>query len=202
GCATRRATHGRHGGPTGEHLLRGPHGHGRLPRGGDGAHHRGRRPVPRLYDARVRDRVPRRPVRTDVGRRDPLQLRAVLRVRDVLPRVQHRGGHHVALPGGRLRRGVPAGMTVVACLKWVDHKPDVDPLTGAVRTDWRTAGLSDADRAALEWALRLGGEWGEPVVAVSAGPAAADAVLVDALSAGATRAVRVELPLSAPSDTV
>ncbi|HZQ57113.1 MAG TPA: mycofactocin-associated electron transfer flavoprotein beta subunit [Acidimicrobiales bacterium] len=93
-------------------------------------------------------------------------------------------------------------MTVVACLKWVDHKPDVDPLTGAVRTDWRTSGLSDADRAALEWALRLGGEWGEPVVAVSAGPAAADAVLVDALSAGATRAVRVELPLSAPSDTV
>jgi len=93
-------------------------------------------------------------------------------------------------------------MTVVACLKWVDHKPDVDPLTGAVRTDWRTSGLSDADRAALEWALRLGAEWGEPVVAVTAGPAAADAVLVDALSAGATRAVRVELPLSAPSDTV
>jgi electron transfer flavoprotein beta subunit len=93
-------------------------------------------------------------------------------------------------------------MTVVACVKWADHKPEVDPLTGAVRTDWRTSGMSDADRAALEWTLRLGAEWALPVIAITAGPPAADAVLVDALSVGAARAVRVDLPASAPSDAV
>jgi electron transfer flavoprotein beta subunit len=93
-------------------------------------------------------------------------------------------------------------MTVVACLKWVDHKPDVDPLTGAVQTDWRTSGMSDADRAALEWALRLGAAWGSPVVAMTAGPAPAGAVLAEALSVGAARAVRVDLPADAPSDVV
>ncbi len=93
-------------------------------------------------------------------------------------------------------------MTVVACLKWVDHRPDVDPLTGAVLTDWRTSGMSDADRAALEWALRLGTAWGSPVLAVTAGPQEADAVLVEALSAGAARAVRVDLAVDAPSEVV
>jgi len=93
-------------------------------------------------------------------------------------------------------------MSVVACLKWVDHKPDVDPLTGAVRTDWRTSGMSDADRAALEWALRLGTAWSQDVTAVTAGPRAAEAVLVEALSVGAARAVRVDLPSAAPSDVV
>jgi electron transfer flavoprotein beta subunit len=93
-------------------------------------------------------------------------------------------------------------VTVLACLKWADHKPDVDPLTGAVRTDWRTSGMSDADRAALEWALRLGSVWGEPVAAATCGPPAADAVLVEALSAGAGSAVRVDLATGAPSDVV
>jgi len=93
-------------------------------------------------------------------------------------------------------------MSVVACLKWADHRPDVDPLTGAVRTDWRTSGMSDADRAALEWALRLGEAWDAPVLAATAGPPAAEAVLVEALSVGAARAVRVDLPTEAPSDVV
>jgi electron transfer flavoprotein beta subunit len=62
--------------------------------------------------------------------------------------------------------------------------------------------MSGADRAALEWALRLGSEWALPVVAVTAGPPDADAVLVDALAVGATRAVRIDLPPSAPSDAV
>ena len=43
----------------------------------------------------------------DRRRRHPLQLRAVLRVRHVLPRLQHRGRHHVDLPRGRPRRRVP-----------------------------------------------------------------------------------------------
>jgi electron transfer flavoprotein beta subunit len=97
---------------------------------------------------------------------------------------------------------VAARVTVAACLKWVDHQPDVDPLTGAVRTDWRTSGASAADWAALEWALRLGEAWGEPVVAITVGPAAADTILRDALAAGAVRAVRIELPAHASSALV
>jgi electron transfer flavoprotein beta subunit len=93
-------------------------------------------------------------------------------------------------------------VNVVACVKWADHRPDVDPLTGAVRTDWRTSGMSEADRAALEWALRLGAAWGAPVTAVTAGPPAAEPVLIEALSVGVARAVRVDIVAEAPSDIV
>jgi electron transfer flavoprotein beta subunit len=91
---------------------------------------------------------------------------------------------------------------IAVCVKWVDLRPEVDPLSGVVRHDARTTGLSDADQAALEWALRAGEAWGQPVVAVTAGPVAADAGLRDALAAGATSAVRVELDPQASSATV
>jgi electron transfer flavoprotein beta subunit len=91
---------------------------------------------------------------------------------------------------------------IAVCVKWVDLRPEVDPLSGAVHHDARTTGLSDADQAALEWALRAGEAWAEPVVAVTAGPAAAEPVLREALAAGATSAVRVELAPHAPSATV
>ena len=93
-------------------------------------------------------------------------------------------------------------MTVVACLKWVDRRAGADPLTGEVRTDPRTSGASAADDAALEWALRFGEARGEPVVAVTAGAAAADAVLHGALAAGAASAVRAELAPDRPSAEV
>jgi electron transfer flavoprotein beta subunit len=88
-------------------------------------------------------------------------------------------------------------VTIAACLKWVDRRPEVDPLTGAVRHDVRAAGASDADLAALEWALRMGEAWGDDVLAITAGPAAADGVLRDALAVGATTAVRVDVPAAA-----
>jgi len=91
---------------------------------------------------------------------------------------------------------------IAACLKWADRRPGVDPLTGEVRTDPRTSGASDADRAALEWGLRLGDAWGVPVVAITAAGELADAVLREALAAGAARAIRVELEGGAPSAEV
>ena len=54
-------------------------------------------------DCSTRDmhrRLPRRPVRADERRRHPLQLRAVLRMRHVLPGLQPRGRHHA----GRIPR--------------------------------------------------------------------------------------------------
>jgi len=91
---------------------------------------------------------------------------------------------------------------IAACLKWVDLRPEVDPLSGAVHHDGRATGMSDADQAALEWALRAGEAWGQPVIAVTAGPAAAETVLREALAAGAGAAVRVGLGPDAPSATV
>ena len=91
---------------------------------------------------------------------------------------------------------------IAACLKWVDRRPEIDPLTGGVHTDVRTSGPSDADEAALEWALRIGDAWGLDVVAVTAGPPAADAMLREAIAAGATRAVRVDVERDTRSDHV
>lgn len=88
------------------------------------------------------------------------------------------------------------------CLKWVERRPEVDPLTGEVATDPRTSGASPADQAALEWALRLASAWDDRVVAVTAGRPDAEPVLREALAAGADRAVRVDLPGDAASDVV
>jgi electron transfer flavoprotein beta subunit len=93
-------------------------------------------------------------------------------------------------------------MTVAACLKLVDERPEVDPLTGEVHADVRRAGASDADLAALEWALRLATARGTDVVAIAAGPPEAEAILRDALATGAARAIRVDMADEAPSEDV
>ena len=95
-------------------------------------------------------------------------------------------------------------------LKWVGLRPEIDPLSGAVHDDRHSFGCSEADRAALEWALRLAETWPgadaggvrPEVVAVTVGPPEADALLRDALAAGATRAVRAELAGDASSPEV
>lgn len=93
--------------------------------------------------------------------------------------------------------GAPA---VAVLLKRVDLRPVVDPLTGAITAD-EHGGLSAADECALELALRQA-EPGRGVLAVSAGDGAASSVLRQALAAGATRAVLVEVPPGAPSAAV
>ncbi|MBV9094211.1 MAG: mycofactocin-associated electron transfer flavoprotein beta subunit [Streptosporangiaceae bacterium] len=96
--------------------------------------------------------------------------------------------------------GVPR--YIAAALKWVDLRPEVDPLAGTVRHDTRTSGLSLADAAALEWALRLGESWQLPVAAITAGPPEARAVLRDAAGFGPTRLVHVAADRDAPSDAI
>ena len=106
---------------------------------------------------------------------------------------------------------------IAACLKWVDHRPEFDAYGAPSSPDARFAGVSAADQAALEWALRCRDAWlgtgagngpdtgsGEydEVVAITVGPAEADTILKDALVAGATRAVRVDLPFGTPSRVV
>lgn len=71
---------------------------------------------------------------------------------------------------------------IVACLKWTSAEGDDDRFTG----------VSPADQTALEVALQLGEAFDMEVVAVSAGPMGAEAVLRDALACGAARAHRLD----------
>lgn len=87
-------------------------------------------------------------------------------------------------------------------LKAVCLRPEFDALRATVTLDDRYLGLSDMDRAALEWALRLGERWSLPVVAVTAGPGPAEGVLRDAASVGAEKVIRVDLDPTSASPVV
>lgn len=81
---------------------------------------------------------------------------------------------------------------IAACIKWVAGRPE--------RGDERFAGISAADQAAVELALRHASLLGDEVLVVTAGPAAADTVLRDALACGAARAVRLDLGADLDAD--
>jgi electron transfer flavoprotein beta subunit len=92
---------------------------------------------------------------------------------------------------------VPAaggGPLVVVCLRHAAARPDVDLLTGAVRPPVHGAGPAPAELAALELGLRFAAVWHGEVLAVTAGPSAAEATLRDALAAGAAEVLRVAWP--------
>jgi electron transfer flavoprotein beta subunit len=74
---------------------------------------------------------------------------------------------------------------IVALLRATDLRARVDPLTGGITRDVRTAALSAADAAALEHAFRIAEAWGGRVLALTAGGPEADGPLREALSLGA-----------------
>jgi electron transfer flavoprotein beta subunit len=88
------------------------------------------------------------------------------------------------------------------CWKVVGLRPDVDPLSGEVHAGRDGFGVSGADEAALEWALRLGAGWGCQVVVVAGGDSRCDTALRSALAAGASRALRVPMVPDLPSPVV
>ena len=87
---------------------------------------------------------------------------------------------------------------IAAAIQWVDLRAEVDPITGEAGRDPQGVGIPDADAAALEMALALAERWGSDVLAVTAGPPAAEQALREALAAGATRTVRIDLPDDTP----
>jgi len=82
------------------------------------------------------------------------------------------------LSTGAAESGQPV---IAAALSWSWRSAAVDPLTGEVSVDPRDMGPDQADLAALEHALRLAELRRSKVVAVTAGPPAADTMLRDAL---------------------
>jgi electron transfer flavoprotein beta subunit len=75
---------------------------------------------------------------------------------------------------------------VVACLRVVDLRPEVDLLTGAVTSTRFGLGLSAADAAALESAFQVAEARGGHVLAVAVGPSSIEAVLREVVALGAT----------------
>ena len=86
-----------------------------------------------------------------------------------------------AAPGGH--PGQQCGVTV--CAKWVDLRPEIDPVTGAIGNDVRRYGFSEADQAALEVGLRLATARGTGVRLVCAAPPAAEGALRELAASGA-----------------
>ena len=66
---------------------------------------------------------------------------------------------------------------ILVCLKWVDLRPEVDPLTGEVSSDARFSGAGPVDLAALEWGLRFAERLGGTVSVATVGPPEADPML-------------------------
>jgi electron transfer flavoprotein beta subunit len=91
---------------------------------------------------------------------------------------------------------------IVACLKLVELRASVDPLSGSVIPDPKSAGIGPADEAALEWALRMAGAWDGSVAVTSAGGEACEHVLRMAVAAGANRALRIDVDPAASSEFV
>lgn len=83
---------------------------------------------------------------------------------------------------------------LAVCWKWVDRRPDIHAVTGAVdNADARFGGVSEADAAALEMALHVAHAWGARVRVVTAGGSDADRALRDALAVGAHEVLRVNV---------
>ncbi len=82
-------------------------------------------------------------------------------------------------------------MRIGVCSRWVDVRPEVDPLSGEVSTDARRGGFSPADQAALEVALGLSDRWGATVELVSVGPSTTEPALRELAAAGSDAVVRL-----------
>ena len=101
-------------------------------------------------------------------------------------------GPTVEMPADTKSEPSTDGPLIVACLRISDLRPAVDPLSGAVTRDRLGVGLSPADAAGLEHALRIADAWSGRVVAVCVGPASVDPVLREVAALGVA-VVRVPL---------
>ena len=95
-------------------------------------------------------------------------------------------------PAGSTTPGRGGGPLIVACLRITDLRPTVDPLVGTVTRDRLGVGLTPADGAALEHALRIADTWSGRVVVVCVGPESVEPVLRDVAALGVA-VVRIPL---------
>ncbi len=92
---------------------------------------------------------------------------------------------------------IDGGVVIAVCVKWAALHVDVDPIRGTVTSGSHNSGFSDADRAAVETALRIADAWtatgaASSVEAVCVGPEAADQGLRELLACGVVEVIRVD----------
>ncbi|MCW2673254.1 MAG: Electron transfer flavoprotein alpha/beta-subunit [Frankiales bacterium] len=78
-----------------------------------------------------------------------------------------------------------ADRLVVVLARCTDLRAEVDPLSGAITRDPRTAAFSASDAAAVEHGLRIGSAWGARTLVVTAGGVECEGPLREVLSLGA-----------------
>jgi electron transfer flavoprotein beta subunit len=85
---------------------------------------------------------------------------------------------------------------IAVCIKWLSVNSAVEQHDGSPGSvvDQRFGGISAADQAAVEWALRLGALRREEVTALTLGRSEADSALRQAAAAGVDRCVRIDSP--------
>jgi electron transfer flavoprotein beta subunit len=74
---------------------------------------------------------------------------------------------------------------IVVLARCTDLRVEVDPLSGSITRDPRTAAFSASDAAAIEHGLRLGSAWGARTLVITAGGPECDGPLREVLSLGA-----------------
>ena len=77
------------------------------------------------------------------------------------------------------------GPLIAVCLRQADRRPQIDPLTGDVTVDARSASAGYSELAALELALRMSDRWDGRVLAVAAGGPEVVPTLRNAAAVGA-----------------
>jgi electron transfer flavoprotein beta subunit len=95
-------------------------------------------------------------------------------------------------------------MKIIVTIKQVPNTTEIkiDPVTNTLKREGVPSIMNPDDKAALEEALVLKGEYGAEVVAVCMGPAQAEAVLREAFAMGADGGVLISDRAFAGSDTL
>ncbi len=81
---------------------------------------------------------------------------------------------------------------IAVCVKWVPLRVEVDALSGRATWSEREYGLSLADQAALECALRQANAVGDTVTAITVGGVSTDSALREAFAAGVHAGIRID----------
>lgn len=91
-----------------------------------------------------------------------------------------------------------SAVQIVACVKWAELRPEIDPLHGSIEDRPRSFGISSSDYAAVETALRVADAWSQTgaecaVTVLTAASKESEESLFGFLAAGVQNVKRIDL---------
>ncbi|MEX0766882.1 MAG: mycofactocin-associated electron transfer flavoprotein beta subunit [Microthrixaceae bacterium] len=101
-------------------------------------------------------------------------------------------------PGSDASPASAVPVQIVACVKWAELRPEIDPLHGTIEDRPRSFGISNSDYAAVETALRVADAWSQSgtecaVTVLTAAPQDSEVSLHGFFAAGVAQVVRLDL---------